>query len=131
MATRSAWADRTPSRSLLISIAELLLVMDMLPWAAESAIISQCCSSAYITDDDNGAVIARQTETLYMGRVMSLTLMAFAGFSLTALPLGIAADYLGERMVLFGMGASLLVLAIVMSLVVARDTHRADHVSRL
>jgi MFS family permease len=78
----------------------------------------------------NGAVIARQTETLYMGRVMSLTLMAFAGFSLTALPLGIAADYFGERIVLFGMGAGVLVLAIVMSLVVARDALRAVHVVR-
>jgi len=78
----------------------------------------------------NGAVIARETETLYMGRVMSLTMMAFAGFSLTALPLGIAADRFGERVVLFGMGLAVLVLALVMAGVVARDSVRAVRVVR-
>lgn len=73
----------------------------------------------------NGAVIARETETPYMGRVMSLTLMAFAGFSLTALPLGKAADLWGERRVLFGMGLAVLVLALVMSIRVARDAVQA------
>jgi MFS family permease len=72
----------------------------------------------------NGAVIARETETRYMGRVMSLTLMAFAGFSLTALPLGMAADAFGVRVVLLGMGSSVLVLAVLMSFVVARDDRR-------
>jgi len=73
----------------------------------------------------NGAVIARETETAFMGRVMSLTLMAFAGFSLTALPLGIAADLFGERVVLLAMGAGVLGLAIVMGVIVARDSLRA------
>lgn len=72
----------------------------------------------------NGAVIARETERLYMGRVMSLTLMAFAGFSLTALPLGMLADAYGERVVLFAMGAGVLALAFVMAAVVARDAVR-------
>ena len=69
----------------------------------------------------NGAVIARETETIFMGRVMSLTLMAFAGFGLTALPLGMAADVFGVRIVLFCMGAAVLALSILMSVVVARD----------
>ncbi len=73
----------------------------------------------------NGAVIARETEMLYMGRVMSLTLMAFAGFSLTALPLGLAADAFGERLVLGAMGLALLALASVMTIVVARDSAHA------
>ena len=51
-------------------------------------------------------------------------MMAFAGFSLTALPLGLAADRFGERAVLFGMGLSVLVLALVMGGVVARDSLR-------
>mgnify|MGYP001818623129 FL=1 len=70
----------------------------------------------------NGAVIARETEEVYMGRVMSLTMMAFAGFSLTALPLGFAADLVGERPVLFGMGLGVLALSSIMTLRVARDT---------
>jgi predicted MFS family arabinose efflux permease len=69
----------------------------------------------------NGAVIARETEPAYMGRVMSLTLLAFAGFSLTALPLGILADRFGERTVLFGMGSGVVVLALWMAAIVARD----------
>ena len=76
----------------------------------------------------NGAVIARETETAYMGRVMSLTLMAFAGFSLTALPLGIAADAFGERVVLLSMGAAVLGLASMMGVIVARDALREARV---
>ena len=55
-----------------------------------------------------------------MGRVMSLSLLAFAGFGLTALPLGILADILGERSVLFGMGAGVFLLALGMASVVSR-----------
>jgi Na+/melibiose symporter-like transporter len=64
----------------------------------------------------NGAVIARVTEVLYMGRVMSLSMLAFAGFGLTALPLGALADRIGERNVLLAMGLSVLSLSIWMSL---------------
>jgi hypothetical protein len=60
-----------------------------------------------------------------MGRVLSLSLMAFAGFGLTALPLGYAADVYGERVVLFGMGMAVFGLSLVMATVVARDALRA------
>ena len=69
----------------------------------------------------NGAVIARETDPVYMGRVMSLSMLSFAGFSLTSLPLGMLADRFGERAVLFGMGACVFVLSIFMASVVARD----------
>jgi MFS family permease len=69
----------------------------------------------------NGAVIAQETDPVYMGRVMSLSMLAFAGFSLTALPLGILADRFGERAVLFGMGIGVFALSIFMAAVVARD----------
>lgn len=73
----------------------------------------------------NGAVIARRTEPEFMGRVMSLTLLAFAGFSLTALPLGILADRFGERFVLAGMGVAVTVLSLFMTRIVARDASNA------
>jgi MFS family permease len=73
----------------------------------------------------NGAVIARRTEPEFMGRVMSLTLLAFAGFSLTALPLGMLADALGERVVLSGMGLSVTGIALFMTRLVARDAAKA------
>jgi MFS family permease len=76
----------------------------------------------------NGAVIARETDPLYMGRVMSISMLSFAGFSLTALPLGILADHYGERTVLLGMGVTVVAISIWMAAIVARDalTHRPD-----
>ena len=68
----------------------------------------------------NGAVIARETDTTYMGRVMSLTMLAFAGFGLTALPLGVMADRFGERTVLAGMGLAVLGLSLLMGGLLAR-----------
>ena len=77
----------------------------------------------------NGAVIARETEPVYMGRVMSLSLLAFAGFGMTALPLGVAADRFGEGTVLFGMGMGVFVLAACMTWKEARTSNRARSVS--
>ena len=68
----------------------------------------------------NGAVVARETEPAYMGRVMSLTFLAFAAFSLSALPLGLLADRFGEQRVLSGMGLSVVAVAGWMGLQVAR-----------
>jgi MFS family permease len=48
----------------------------------------------------NGAVIVRACEPAYFGRVFSLTMLAFAGFGLMGLPIGLLADLLGERGVL-------------------------------
>jgi predicted MFS family arabinose efflux permease len=45
----------------------------------------------------NGAVIVRACEPAYFGRVFSLTMLAFAGFGLMGLPIGMLADALGER----------------------------------
>ncbi|MEZ4278329.1 MAG: MFS transporter [Myxococcota bacterium] len=64
----------------------------------------------------NGAVVARETEPAYMGRVMSLTFLAFAAFSLSALPLGLLADAFGERRVLLGMGVAVVAVAGFMNL---------------
>ncbi|MCP4903783.1 MAG: MFS transporter [bacterium] len=102
----------------------LMLLAGSPSFAAGTAAIVLVGSTSGGFNSLNGAVIARETETLYMGRVMSLTLMAFAGFSLTALPLGIAADLYGERVVLFSMGVGVLTLALVMSVIVARDASR-------
>jgi len=68
----------------------------------------------------NGAVIARETESVYMGRVMSLTMLAFAGFGLTALQLGLLADHVGERSVLRAMGAGVALLSLWMGLLILR-----------
>lgn len=60
-----------------------------------------------------GAVIVRETEPMYVGRVMSLMMLSFAGFGLMGLPIGLLADALGERTTFAGMGVvvCLVVLA--------------------
>jgi MFS family permease len=69
----------------------------------------------------HGAVIARETDPEYMGRVMSVSMLSFSGFSLSALPLGLLADLFGERWVLLGMGVGVMGVATFMSAVIARD----------
>ncbi|MFP6655837.1 MAG: MFS transporter, partial [Myxococcota bacterium] len=104
----------------------LLSIMPGFAWAVVSMILIGGMSGGFHAL--NGAVIARETEPSYMGRVMSLTLLAFAGFSLSALPLGMLADRFGERAVLMGMGVGVIVMASWMGTVVARDAqiHRSD-----
>jgi predicted MFS family arabinose efflux permease len=58
-----------------------------------------------------GAVIIRHTEPAYVGRVMSLTMLSYAGFGLMSLPVGYLADAFGERWVFVGM--SLVVSGLV------------------
>lgn len=60
----------------------------------------------------NSAVIARLVEPAFIGRVMSLTMLAFAGFGLMALPFGLLADAVGERVTLAVMGAVVAVLSV-------------------
>ncbi len=61
----------------------------------------------------SNAVMLRATEPRYVGRVMSLTMMAFAGFALMGLPIGMAADAFGERATLVGMGFAVCAVAAV------------------
>ena len=59
-----------------------------------------------------GAVIIKQTEPRYVGRVMSLMMMSFAGFGLMGLPIGALADRFGER-ITFGLMAVGVVVAVM------------------
>lgn len=69
----------------------------------------------------NGAVIARETEPHYIGRVMSLALLAFAGFGVMALPYGILADRIGERLTLIVMGTIVFGLTLFFSTLLVRE----------
>ncbi len=68
----------------------------------------------------NSAVIAKRVEPVYIGRVMSLTLLAFAGFGLMALPYGVLADAVGERTTLYAMGGLVLGLSLVFTTALVR-----------
>lgn len=69
----------------------------------------------------NGAVIARHTEPMYIGRVMSLVILAFAGFGLMALPYGLLADWIGERQTLLAMASVVLSLCVALGVPLARQ----------
>jgi predicted MFS family arabinose efflux permease len=58
----------------------------------------------------NGAVVIREADPRYFGRVMSLTISGFAMFGLAALPLGFLADRVGERATLAGMGVAIIAI---------------------
>jgi MFS family permease len=59
-----------------------------------------------------GAVIVRNTEPRYVGRVMSLTMLSFAGFGLMGLPVGVLADAVGERITLLTLGVLVCVVVV-------------------
>lgn len=68
----------------------------------------------------NGAVIVRATDSGFFGRVMSLTMLAFGGFGLMGLPIGMLADAIGERGTLAIMGAALCALVGLFGLLLSR-----------
>jgi len=57
------------------------------------------------------AVVIHETDPIFIGRVMALTLMAFAGFGLLGLPIGLLADAIGERGALAAMGLTVCAIA--------------------
>jgi hypothetical protein len=68
----------------------------------------------------NGAVVARETEPVYMGRVMSLTFLAFAAFSLSALAARSARRRVRRAPGPARHGAAVIGVAIFMNLQLAR-----------
>jgi MFS family permease len=61
----------------------------------------------------NNALLMLEADQAYFGRVMSLVMIAWGGQGLTALPLGVLADRIGERPVLAIEGV--LIIAVVLT----------------
>lgn len=61
----------------------------------------------------NNALVMREAEPAYYGRVMSLTMMAWGFNSLAGFPIGIAADAAGERAVLVVLGSGSVAIALI------------------
>ncbi|MCH2173202.1 MFS transporter [Myxococcota bacterium] len=70
----------------------------------------------------NASVIARETALPYIGRVMSLVMLAFGGFGLMALPYGYLADWAGERNTIVVMGCSVLLVTAVFRFLLVRES---------
>ena len=75
----------------------------------------------------NGSVIVTEADPAYYGRVISLTSLAFSGFMLMGLPVGLAADRWGERPTLVALGVTVMVLVAVISPIIARAPSGARH----
>lgn len=63
----------------------------------------------------NAAIALRAADIEYMGRVASLTMMAFALSGLAAFPIGAAADAFGQRPVLAAMGGAVFCSSIILA----------------
>jgi MFS family permease len=68
----------------------------------------------------NNAVIVTETDPDYFGRITSLTFLAFAGFLIAALPVGLAADAIGERATLVILGALTTATVLLVAPLIAR-----------
>jgi len=68
----------------------------------------------------NGAVIVLEADPAFYGRVISITQLAFSGFMLAGLPVGLAADHWGERNTLIAIGLTLILAVLVLSPLIAR-----------
>ncbi|MDA0351257.1 MAG: MFS transporter [Chloroflexi bacterium] len=68
----------------------------------------------------NSALIVTEADPRYYGRVASLTFLAFAGFQLVSLPVGLAADAFGERATLIALGALSVTSVLVIAPIIAR-----------
>ncbi len=74
----------------------------------------------------NAAVIVRATEPAYFGRVFSLTMLAFAGFGLMGLPVGLLADAVGERATLAVLACVVCAIAVTVAVFLSRTRERAE-----
>ena len=99
----------------------------VLMWIAHDLITASCVmmlvglsSGSFMTL--NGTVLLRYTDPRYMGRVMSLAMLAFGGFGLLGLPFGMLADAAGEGPALATMGACVMLSVAWQSAALARAT---------
>jgi MFS family permease len=117
----SVWVARyadSPRADAIYSAMALLFALSLVALAAAPSFELACVAVAAVGVTSggfqslNGAVVVHETETTYLGRVMSLTMLAFAGFGLVGLPVGLLADAVGERGALAVMGALLFAIAL-------------------
>ena len=74
----------------------------------------------------NGTVLLRYTDPRYMGRVMSLAMLAFGGFGLLGLPFGMLADRIGEGPTLAVMGLCVVLSVLWQSAALIRAERAAQ-----
>lgn len=68
----------------------------------------------------NNAAVMQESQPAYYGRVMSITMMAYAGSNVIGLPIGLLADAIGERGALVAMGTGVCLAVGLLALWAAR-----------
>ena len=102
-----------------------ILVLSLVPsYGAATAVMLLVGLGVGGFQSSNGAVIARTTDPAYFGRVFSLTMLAFAGFGLMGLPVGLLADEIGERGALVTMSAVVCTIVVIVAVVLTRAVRR-------
>ena len=118
---------RAVNTGLAILFAVSLLAIALAPSFALAAVASfgiGAASGGYQTLAT--AVMLATTDPIYIGRVMSLTMMAFAGFGVMGLPIGWLADTIGERGTLAASGIGVAVIVAWTSAALARGSAPAS-----
>lgn len=107
------------SAGLLFGVSLIATALAPTLWiAAAGMFVSGIGSGGFQTL--NGAVVIREADPRYFGRVMSLTMTGFAMFGLAALPIGFIADAVGERATLAGMGAAICGIVVFFTALLSR-----------
>jgi MFS family permease len=96
----------------------LLWTATSLLTAAVWLVLAGAASGAFTTL--NGAVLLRTTDPRYMGRVMSLAMLAFGAFGLIGVPVGMLADAVGEGAALAVLGTLVCLFVLVFGLALLR-----------
>lgn len=61
----------------------------------------------------NNALVMRESDPAYYGRVMSITMLAWGANGLAGLPFGVLADQVGERATIVSMGVAVVAVVVV------------------
>ena len=100
-----------------IGIGVTLILTGLAPSFAVALVTMFCLGGAVSGFQTlNNALVMHETDPAYYGRVMSITMLAFSGTGLVALPVGLLADAIGERGTLMAMGAAVCVIVALLAL---------------
>jgi MFS family permease len=116
LVARYADSPRAPAVYTVLGLAFGVALFALAGAPAYAAAVAVC----FVLGAANGgfqtlsnAVVIHAARPDYVGRVMSLTMLAFAGFGLMGLPIGYLADALGERTCLGIMGGAVVAIVAV------------------
>lgn len=82
-------------------------------FAAALAMFTLVGASSSAFQATNNSLLLTSAPLEYHGRVQSLLLFSYSGFAIVTLPIGIVADSVGIRTTLVGMGALVVVVAVI------------------